>query len=480
MELKILNSVYTKPARPEKILQYGEGNFLRAFADWMIDIVNEKSDFNGSVVLVQPLDKGLADMINGQNGLYTTILRGVQNGKTVCEKRTITSVSRCLNPYSQYDAYMECADNPELRFVISNTTEAGITWVEGCKADDKPPASFPAKVTQFLYRRYKTFNGDTGKGLVFIPCELIDKNGQFLQEYVLRHATEWKLEQGFIDWIKNACCFCSSLVDRIVPGYPAEEAEKLCLELGYKDNLLDTAEIFHLWVIEGGNFDNEIPFAQSGLNVIWTDDMSFYRTRKVRILNGTHTMFVPAAVQYGLTTVEESLKNSVMYQFIRKGLFEEIIPSMDGDTAALESYAEDVLERFRNPYIRHLLMSITLNSVSKFKTRDLPSLLAYMEKTGTVPRILSFSLAALINFYRTCPEAKDDAAVLEYFKQLFAVHHETTADSARNISRNVLSKADWWGEDLTLQKGLAEAVSAHLETIWKDGMNAAVTGCIHE
>lgn len=475
MSLKAINEACNTISRPVKILQYGEGNFLRAFADWMLDIVNEKTDFNGNAVLVQPLDRGLGDMINDQKGLYTTILRGVQNGKTVSEKRTITSVSECINPYGDYDKYMSYAKSPDLRFIISNTTEAGIAWVDGCKLEDTPPASFPAKVTQFLYNRFKAFNGDESKGLVFIPCELIDKNGDKLCEYVKRHAAEWNLGSDFEAWLTNSCYFCNSLVDRIVPGYPAQEAETLCNELGYKDNLLDAAEIFHLWVIESKkDFSEEFPHAKAGLNVIWTDDMSFYRTRKVRILNGTHTMFVPAAYQYGLETVEDSIKNPATMALIKKGLFDEIIPSMDGDKEMLTKYAEDVLERFANPYIRHMLISITLNSVSKFKTRDLPSLLGYMNKFGKVPEVLSFGLAALITFYRKNAEAKDDDAILEFFNKLYDDNSATDEATAKIVAKAVLAKTEWWGEDLSTKADLLKAVENHIANIWKNGMKAAL------
>ncbi len=295
--------------RPEKILQFGEGNFLRAFVDWMVDIGNEKTDFNGNVVMVQPLENGMAGMINDQNGLYTTVLRGVQNGQTVSELRTINSVSRCIQAYAEYDTYMDLSKSEDLEFVVSNTTEAGISYNPADKLEDKPQASFPGKVTAFLYNRFKHFNGAKGKGLVFIPCELIDKNGDKLKEIVLQYASEWKLEGAFIDWINEECDFCNSLVDRIVPGYPRDEADALCTELGYKDNLLCAAEIFHLWVIETKkDHSKKLPLADAGLNVIWTDDMSFYRTRKVRILNGAHTMTVPAAFQYGLDTVEDCIK----------------------------------------------------------------------------------------------------------------------------------------------------------------------------
>lgn len=472
--------------RPEKILQFGEGNFLRAFVDWQIDIVNEKTDFNGNVVLVQPLERGMGDMINAQKGLYTTVLRGIQDGKTVEELRTITSVSRCLNPYTQHDEYMSLAESPDLAFVISNTTEAGISYSATDRADDRPQSSFPGKVTAFLFHRFKHFKGDAKRGLTFIPCELIDKNGDKLREIVLRHAEEWKLGDAFTRWVSDACDFCNSLVDRIVPGYPKDEAERLCEKAGYQDDLLDAAEIFHLWVIETKrDYRAKLPFAEAGLNVVWTDDMSFYRTRKVRILNGTHTMFVPAAFLYGLNTVEDAIKDDLAFAFIKKGLFDEIIPSMDGDKAELKKYAQDVLERFANPYIKHMLLSITLNSVSKFKTRDLPSLTGYIAKKGKVPPVLSFSLAALIAFYdgeKIVDGAmsgsrggeyypiKDDLAVLDRFASLRASHGRNTD----RIVREILSDATWWGEDLTKIPGLEDSVRAHAHNIEKLGMERAM------
>lgn len=475
-------------SRPEKVLQFGEGNFLRAFVDWQIDIANEKTDFNGNVVMVQPLSRGMSDMINAQKGLYTTILRGVQNGKTVSDTRTITSVSRCLNAYTEYDNYIKCAENPDLRFVISNTTEAGISYAEGCKLDDTPPASYPAKVTQFLFKRYTFFKGDASKGLVFIPCELIDKNGTKLHEFVLQYSKEWNLDEKFINWVETACIFCNSLVDRIVPGYPKADAPVWCTKLGYEDNLLDQAEPFLLWVIEtNGDIEKlkkELPLTDAGINVVWTNDMTFYRTRKVRILNGTHSMFVAAAFMGGLTTVEESIHNPVVYSFIKLGLFGEIIPSMDGDVAALTEYAYNVLERFSNPHIRHLLIDITLNYTSKFKTRDLPSLKSYMEKYDCVPQCLAFSLAAITMYFKGTNAVdramtgnrdgeeytiKDDASVLKFFEQL----HASTAD-ANKLASAVLSNADLWGEDLTKLNGLAETVAQDISNIQTKGMMAAI------
>lgn len=487
--MQTITTVTKTEKRPVRVLQYGEGNFLRAFADWKIDILNEKTDFNGNVVIIQPLERGLGDMLNQQKGLYTTILRGVQGGKTVEEYRTINSVEGCLNPYHEddYKAYMELASSEDLRFVFSNTTEAGIAYHEGDKLEDKPQTSFPGKVCAFLYKRYQAFKGDNSKGLILIPCELIDKNGDNLKRIVKQYADEWKLEKGFTAWLDEACDFCNSLVDRIVPGYPKAEAAKLCTKLGYQDNLLVSAEIFHLWVIECHKefHEDELPFAKAGLNVIWTDDMSFYRTRKVRILNGAHTLTVLAAYQAGLDTVQQCIADkSLLYPFMRAGIFEEIIPSMDGSKEMLEAYASDVLERFENPFNPHQLLSISLNSISKFKTRDLPSLLAYHEKYKKLPKHLVFSLAALISFYEgTAFEGtaligkrndetyliQDSPEVLAKFAKLYK------EKDAQAISQAVLSDSSWWGIDLTQIEGLHQRVTENLHSIWRDGMRSALS-----
>ena len=489
--MKSIKETVSKPQSPVKVLQFGEGNFLRAFVDWIIDLLNEKGDFNGSVMMVQPLAKGMGEMINDQDGLYTTVLRGVRNGKPVEEFRKITSVEGCINPYSDYDKFIAQAENPDLRFIISNTTEAGIAYHEGDKLEDKPQVSYPGKVCAFLYRRYKAFSGSADKGIIVIPCELIDKNGDNLKAIIKRYAEEWGLEEGFISWLDTACDFCNSLVDRIVPGYPRAEADAICERLGYKDNLLDSAEIFLLWVIEchGKTHEDELPTEKAGVNVIWTDDMSFYRTRKVRILNGAHTMSVLAAYQTGLNTVEECIKSPLVFPMMKRGLFEEIIPSMEGDKKQLEEYAGDVLERFANPYIVHLLLSISLNSVSKFKTRDLPSLLGYIKKEGKLPVVLPFSLAALISFYEGTEYEgtalignrngekyliNDSPEVLEKFAALYKAQYSDNKEKAEKIAHAVLSESAWWGEDLTAIEGLENVIAGHLENIWTNGMTKAI------
>ncbi len=489
--MKNINECVNTVSRPVKVLQFGEGNFLRAFVDWIVDILNEKSDFNGNVMMVQPLGKGLGEMINEQKGLYTTCLRGIQGGKAVEDFRQITSVSGCINPYSDYDAFIAQAENPDLRFVISNTTEAGIAYAEGDKLEDRPQSSFPGKLCAFLYRRYQAFKGDASKGLIMIPCELIDKNGDNLKRIVLQYANEWKLEAEFTSWIETACDFCNSLVDRIVPGYPRNEASAMCEKLGYQDNLIDSAEIFHLWVIEchGKTHEDELPTDKAGLNVVWTDDMTFYRTRKVRILNGTHTMMSLASYLSGINTVEDSVHSELIGKFMNDGLFGEIIPSMDGDVEELKKYAADVLERFANPYIEHLLLSISLNSVSKFKTRDLPSILGYVKKFNKVPQHLAFSLAALLAFYRGT-EFEGDALVgerngekyliqdtkeyLETFARLYSQDYKCNGCRAKAVAEDVLSRTSWWGMDLTTIPGFKDAVEGYLKTILEEGVDAAI------
>lgn len=432
----------------ERILQFGEGNFLRGFVDYFINGLNEKANFDTSVILVQPLAQGMGEVINAQGGKYTTILRGKQNGELVEEITKNTAVSRCINPYAEFDAFIELANKPELQFVISNTTEAGIAFDDACKIDDMPAASFPGKVTQFLYARYKAFDGAMDKGLIFIACELIDFNGRALKKCVMQYIDLWKLEDGFKAWVENACTFASSLVDRIVTGFPRGEEAAWAERLGYEDKLMVTAEYFHLWVIEGMNDKKDLlPLDQYGYNVIFTDDIVPYKKRKVRILNGAHTMSVMAAHLCGLETVKEMMDDEIMGKYVRKGIFEEVIPTIDGlSKAELEDFAGSVMERFENPYIRHRLLDICLNSTAKYKERVLPSLLGAIEN-GTPSKILTFSLAALVMFYKT-DKANDMPAALEFMKGA--------------TTEEVLANAEMWGQDLTKIDGLLEAVEGYI------------------
>ena len=392
---------------PEKILQFGEGNFLRAFVDWMVDKANRDGYYEGSIVLCQPIPQGLKDMINEQDGIYTLVMRGIENGEPVEIAEVITSVSRCINPYEDYQALMDIARSPDLEVIVSNTTEAGISYAEGVKLTDEPPASFPAKVTAFLYTRYKAFNGDMSKGLLFLPVELIDDNGYELKKLVIHYAQEWNLEKEFINWINEANEFTSTLVDRIVTGYPRNDIEYFEKKLGYKDNIIVTSELFNLWVIEGKEkWADKFPVHKTDANVIWTEDVKPYKKRKVRILNGAHTSTVPAAFLAGYDTVLAFMQDETLFSFLNGVIYDEIIPTLDLPKEELESYANSVLERFENPFIEHRLSSIALNSVSKFRVRVMPSIIEYKKKFGEYPKTLMAAFEALYDFYKT--EYADD------------------------------------------------------------------------
>lgn len=503
--MKKINEVITPITRPEKVIQFGEGNFLRAFVDWQIDIANEKAGFNGNVVIIQPLPSGMTEQINEQDGLYTTVLRGLKDGKPTVETRCINSISRCINPYTDYDEYIKCAENPDLRFLISNTTEAGIAYDSSAKLDDKPQVSYPGKVTAFLYKRFLSFGGARDKGMILIPCELSEDAGLNLRICILQHARDWHLGPDFVNWFNNSCDVCSCLVDRIVPGYRPllnkdengkTQAENLCEKLGYQDNLLDSAELFHLWCIESAkSHEDELPLVKAGCNVIWTPNMDFYHTRKVRVLNGTHTMTVLAAYLSGLTYVQDCFKDKNVFKFMNDGLFNEIIPSVDGDQQALIDYAHDVFERFQNPFNPHAMMDISLNSVSKFFTRDLPSVIGYIKKFGKVPAKLAFSIASLIAFYNGTEITQNDkgAAVLKsvrvidnstYFNsdsksvlEFFAELNKHTSDAAKK-SKAVLANKDFWNEDLTEYAGLEAEVTKWLSEIQSKGMKQAIADLV--
>ena len=352
-------NIGSKETYPEKVIQFGEGNFLRAFVDYMFDVLNENGKFGGSITLIQPIPGGdmLRNFLNEQDGLYTLIARGQEDGKEAVNKRLITSCSRCINPYVDLSVYNACAENPELRFVVSNTTEAGITYEAEPMVDDKPQNKFPAKVTNFLYKRFKAFNGDKSKGLVFIPCELIDDNGKTLKKYVLQYAKDWNLEAAFVDWVETACIFTSTLVDRIVTGYPRNEAKALCEQFGYEDNAIDTSEIFHTWVIEGpAELANELPFDKCGLKVIFTPDVKPYKKRKVRILNGAHTCSVLGAYLAGYDIVRDVMNDDLFYDYLAKALDNEIIPAITSEELThddLKGFADAVFDRFKNPFIDH-------------------------------------------------------------------------------------------------------------------------------
>ena len=416
----------------ERFIQFGEGGFLRGFADWMIQKINDATDFEGSVVVVQPIEMGMCDMLSAQNCQYTHVIRGEEG----VEKSLIDVISRCVKPYEDFASYLALAEIPTMRYVISNTTEAGIVYKDTDKVTDAPPSTFPAKVTLLLKRRFEL-------GLpcfVFLPCELIDRNGDNLKKCVMQYIDLWNLGDAFKAWVENENTFCCTLVDRINTGYPKGED----MELGYEDNMVNTSEYFHLWVIETDiDLDAELPFSKAGLNVIVTKDaLEKYRTRKVRILNGAHTSMVPYALLEGFDTVKSCMDDDAMRAYVRKCVFEEIIPTLDLPKAELEDYAENVLTRFANPYIKHYLSSIALNSVSKFKVRVLPSILEYKKRFGSYPKTLVFAFAKLMEFYKT-DMTNDDPEVTAFMKE--------------HSVEEILANTALWDADLS---DLAEEIKA--------------------
>ena len=421
---KEMDMSFKKTVRPEKVIQFGEGGFLRGFVDWMLQKVNENSDFNGNVVVVQPIENGMCDMLSAQDCVYTHVIRGIEG----VDKTLVDVISRCVKPYEDFDAYLALAENPDFRFVVSNTTESGIVFADTDKVTDAPPKTFPAKVTLLLKKRFELGL----KGFIFLPCELINRNGDNLKKCVLQYADLWELGDDFKKWVEEENVFTNTLVDRINTGYPKGED----FGLDYEDNMLNTSEFFHLWVIETDyDLEKELPFAKANLNVIVTPDkLEMYRTRKVRILNGAHTSLVPYALLSGKDTVKSCIDDPVMYEHIRKCVFDEIIPTLDLPKEELEAYANSVLERFGNPYIKHYLSAIALNSVSKFKVRVLPSILEYIKRYDKMPETLLFSFKKLIEFYKT-DMTNDDADVVEFMK-----NHNT---------EEILANADLWGEDLS-------------------------------
>lgn len=451
------------PQFPERVIQFGEGNFMRAFVDWQLHQMNKQNLFNGSAVLVQPIERGLADMLAEQDQLYSILLKGIEKGDTVDSHEIITSVSRCLNPYTDYDAFLALAEQDELEFITSNTTEAGITYNPADQLNDAPPRSFPAKLTALLHTRYKL-----GKaGFTIIPCELIDRNGEKLKEIVLKYAEVWQLGEGFVTWLEQENTFCCSLVDRIVPGYPRDNAAEVEAQLGYHDKLMVMAEPFLFWVIEGpSSLKARLPLAEAGLNVVVTDDMTPYRERKVHLLNGPHTAMVPLALLAGLHTVEDVMKDDTFSLFVQRLIEEELIPMLDLPQEQLQAYAKAVQERFCNPFVRHELTSISLNSISKFKARLLPILLRYEATKKQLPSLLTLAFAALLLSYRGDVISRQDG------DDVIAVFDE--AWRSPSPIETLLSNSSLWGMDLTTLPNLVTSIEAHITRLTQLGSRKAL------
>ncbi len=484
---KALNKLTApKSVAPERIIQFGEGNFLRAFVDWIIWNMDAKTNFNGSVVVVQPIERGMVDWLNGQDCLYHVNLQGRLNGEAVNSLERIDVISRALNPYSQNAAFMALADQPEIRFVISNTTEAGITFDPACKFTDAPASSYPGKLVKLLYRRYKTFNGDPKKGLILMPCELIFLNGHHLKECIYQYIELWKEDlgadyAGFKEWFTKYNYVCATLVDRIVPGFPRKDIAAIQEKVGYADNLVVQAEIFHLWVIEKpenmsiDELREEFPAEKAGLHVLIAESEKPYHERKVTLLNGPHTVLSPVAYLSGINIVRDACNDPVIGKYIHKVQFEELMETLNLPMDELRQFASDVLERFNNPYVDHQVTSIMLNSFPKFETRDLPGLKTYLERKGQLPKGLVLGLAAIITYYKGGTRAdgapiqpNDAQEIMDLLIQLWA-----TGDT-RKVAEGVLGATDIiWKEskqNLNEIPGLTDMVEGFLNDIQSKGM----------
>ena len=461
---------------PVKVLQFGEGNFLRAFVDWMIDIANERGVTRHGVVIVQPIERGMVAALNKQDDLYHVYLEGIKEGQPVKETRLVTCVQDAVEPYTEHDRYEAYCLSPDLEIIISNTTEAGIRHEEGEDIFARPPASYPGKMTALLYKRFKHFDGAPGKGLTIICCELIENNGSTLREHVLRHARANRLEETFVQWVNYHCSFCDTLVDRIVTGFPRENIDEIKAELGYNDNLVVKAEYYHLWAIGGATHERvraRFPLDEAGLHVLFMPDIKPFRDKKVRVLNGSHTAMVPVALQLGHETVMDAFRDPLVERYIREMVAREILPVIDGDREELEAFAAGILERFYNPCIRHALRSIALNSLSKWETRDFPTVIDNFEKTGTIARRALFSLAALLVLYSGRSAISftpdDTPAHVEFIRQ-----HWNDEDVERGI-REIIENRQLWTVPLASVPPLIPTVALFAREIRDEGMTRALT-----
>lgn len=456
---------------PERIIQFGDGNFLRAFVDWMVWNMNEKADFNSGIVVVKPREKGSVDIINAQDGLFHLNLQGLDKGKQVDTIDLIDVITRAINPYHQFDEYLKLAEHSEMRFVVSNTTEAGIVFDPSCKLDDQPAKSYPGKLTQLLHHRFKTFEGAADKGLIIFPCELIFHNGTELKKCIEQYIELWELGENFKAWFDTACGVYSTLVDRIVPGYPRDTITEILEKVQVEDKLVVKAEIFHLWVIEApAAVAKEFPADKAGLNVLFVPSEKPYHDRKVTLLNAPHTVLAPVGYLSGLDTVKEIVEHEVLGAYVKKVMLEELLSTLDFPQTELEQFANDVMDRFRNPYVKHFVTSIMLNSFPKFKARDLPGLKIYLERKGELPAALVLGLAGIIYYYKGGKRGddlivpNDDQAIMDLLSTLW------NSGPIENVVMGVLSAEFIWGENLNLIPGLALQLTDYLMSVQEKGM----------
>lgn len=479
--MKNIRELYRREQHPVRVLQIGEGNFLRAFVDYAIDAANEENGFDGNVAIVMPRARK-NERFASQDNLYTVCLRGQKDGKPYKENRVIRCIDSVLGAYDDYDAFMKLAELDTLRFVVSNTTEAGIVYEDGDRFDDCPPKTFPAKLTKFLFARYRHFHGAADKGLVMLPVELIDHNGETLKRCVLQYAALWQLEDGFQSWLDEACIFASTLVDRIVAGYPKDQAAAYEAELGYTDCLLDQGEPFGLWVIGDPRVRDMLPISTDKLQVEFTEDIEKFKEQKVRILNGAHTSMVLGAYLAGFDYVGQCMKDKAVRTQLEQSVFGEIVPTVHLPEEKAKAFASAVFERFENPFVNHALLSISLNSLSKWRARVLPTLKDSFEKNGRLPKWLTYSLAALLAFYHTT-EQGDGCLIGHRGAGTYEIHDD--ADKLEQIAKwaggpdaeyihEIMSQTGWWGEDLTKIAGLEQAVAGHFARIAKIGAKAHI------
>ncbi len=462
-----------------KIIQFGEGNFLRGFVDWMVQEMNNKGIFGGKIAVVQPLANGLVHLLEEQNYHYTHILKGIKNGVAVKEHYKNESIALGINPYTDFEGYLNLAKIDSADVIVSNTTEAGITYNGDDRMDNDADVTYPGKLTRLLFERYRYVDGDYSRGYVLLPCELIDKNADKLKENVLKYVELWQLGNDFKAWVLGANTFCNTLVDRIVPGYPRETIEQVWEEIGYKDNLVVESEQFNLWVIEGNeDVKKKFPANEVGCNALFVKDVTPYKMRKVRILNGAHTSLVPVGLLYGVETVKEAMDDNHLSRFLKGAIADDIIPTLTLPEEELKQFADEVIERFENPFVKHYLMSISLNSMSKYRTRVLPSLERYVDMNGVLPDRLVISLAAYIILYRgsyngMAFDMKDDAYILDLYKELWD-NYDGTQAGLEHIVVTILGLDKNWGMDLNTIEGLTSLTLKYVVDILNKGMEKVI------
>jgi tagaturonate reductase len=460
---------------PVRVLQFGEGVFLRAFIDWMVERMNAAGRFGGSVVVVKPRPGAFPAAYLRQGLRYTVSLKGILDGGRVETRERIGCLERLVSPYEDFDSFLAEAANPDLAVVVSNTTEAGIVPSPGDRAEDRPAPSFPGKLTQFLRARYEAFGGDPARGLLILPCELIEDNGRVLRDLVLGHAARWFDDGPFAAWLRDSNTWLDSLVDRIVTGFTEAERAAILAEEGFDDELAIVAEPYHIIALRGSpELESILPLRQAGINARWAQDISPYRELKVRLLNGSHSLLALCGLPLGAAQVRDCLAMPLLMEALRAYQLGETIPTMAAPREECEAYLDSVLERFANPELFHKLEGIASKSVAKWAARILPTLRAGTARTGRVPVMGSFLLAALVDRYCSGAAPQDEAGALEWF----ASRARAFSDSPEAAMAEALSPSGPWGRSIADKggppAGLAAAAALRLRAIRGRGMESAL------